>query len=73
MFTTFLAYKPQEQGKQLVKIQKWFPFTKMCCRCGNKKEMSLSERTNECFCGLTVSRDYNAAIKKEAMRLLVLI
>lgn len=41
MFTTFLAYKPQEQGKQLVKIYKWFPSTKMCSRCGNKKEMSL--------------------------------
>lgn len=69
MVTTFLAYKLQEQGKQLVKIYKWFPSTKMCSRCGNKKEMSLSERTNECFCGLTISRDYNAAITKEAMRL----
>ncbi|WP_234814238.1 RNA-guided endonuclease InsQ/TnpB family protein, partial [Bacillus mycoides] len=75
MFTTFLAYKLQEQGKQLVKIDKWFPSTKMCSRCGNKKEMSLSERTYECSCGLTISRDYNAAIniKKEAIRLLALI
>lgn len=35
---TFLAYKLQEQGKQLVKIDKWFPSTKMCSRCGNKKK-----------------------------------
>lgn len=75
MFTTFLAYKLQEQGKQLVKIDKWFPSTKMCSRCGNRKEISLSERTYECSCGLTISRDYNAAIniKKEAIRLLAWI
>ncbi|EEK80758.1 Transposase, IS605 [Bacillus cereus R309803] len=45
MFTTFLAYKLQEQGKQLVKIDKWFPSTKICSCCGNKKEMPLCERT----------------------------
>ncbi|AXY08325.1 transposase [Bacillus thuringiensis LM1212] len=74
MFTTFLAYKLQEQGKQLVKIDKWFPSTKMCSNCGNKKEMPLCERTYACLCGLTIGRDYNAAIniKKEAIRLLVL-
>ncbi|WP_412675853.1 RNA-guided endonuclease TnpB family protein [Bacillus paramycoides] len=74
MFTTFLAYKLQEQGKQLVKIDKWFPSTKMCSSCGNRKDMSLSERTYECSCGLKISRDYNAAmnIKKEAIRLLAL-
>ena len=38
IFTTFLAYKLQEQGKQLVKIDKWFPSTKMCSNCGNKKK-----------------------------------
>ncbi|WP_423250473.1 RNA-guided endonuclease TnpB family protein [Bacillus paramobilis] len=72
MFTTFLAYKLQEQGKQFVKIDKWFPSTKMCSNCGNKKEMPLCERTYACSCGLTISRDYNAAvnIKKEAIRLL---
>ncbi|MDH4424178.1 transposase, partial [Bacillus cereus] len=75
MFTTFLAYKLQDRGKQLVKIDTWFHSTKMCSRCGNKKEMPLCERTYACSCGLTISRDYNAAIniKKEAMRLLVLI
>ncbi|NWK70978.1 transposase [Bacillus paramycoides] len=74
MFTTFLAYKLQEQGKQLVKIDKWFPSTKMCSSCGSRKDMSLSERTYECSCGLKISRDYNAAmnIKKEAIRLLAL-
>ncbi|COG16331.1 transposase%2C IS605 OrfB family [Streptococcus pneumoniae] len=74
MFTTFLEYKLQEQGKQLVKIDKWFPSTKMCSRCRNKKEMPLCERMYACSCGLTIGRDYNAAIniKKEAIRLLAL-
>ncbi|MDI6507585.1 RNA-guided endonuclease TnpB family protein [Bacillus wiedmannii] len=72
MFTTFLAYKLQEHGKQLVKVDGWFPSTKMCSNCGNRKDMLLSERTYECSCGLTISRDYNAAIniKREAIRLL---
>ncbi|KIO59201.1 RNA-guided endonuclease TnpB family protein [Caldifermentibacillus hisashii] len=74
MFTTFLEYKLKEQGKQLVKIDKWFPSTKKCSRCGNEKEMSLSERVYKCTCGLVLDRDYNSAIniKKEGLRLLEL-
>ena len=72
MFTTFLQYKLKEQGKQLIKIDKWFPSTKTCSNCSHVKELSLSERTYRCSCGLTLDRDYNAArnIKKEGIRLL---
>lgn len=72
MFTTFLQYKLKEQGKQLIKIDKWFPSTKKCSNCGHVKEISLSERTYQCSCGLTLDRDCNAArnIKKEGIRLL---
>lgn len=74
MFTTFLEYKLKEQGKQLVKIGKWFPSTKKCSSCGNEKEMSLSERVYQCTCGLVLDRDYNSAIniKREGLRLLEL-
>ncbi|MEB9512677.1 RNA-guided endonuclease TnpB family protein, partial [Bacillus cereus] len=74
MFTSFLAYKLHEQGKQLVKIDKWFPSTKTCSSCGNVKNMSLSERVYSCICGVNLDRDYNAAIniKNEAIRLLAL-
>ncbi|WP_018395765.1 RNA-guided endonuclease TnpB family protein [Bacillus sp. 37MA] len=74
MFTTFLAYKLQEQGKQLVKIDKWFPSTKTCSNCGNTKDIPMSERTYECSCGLKIGRDHNSAIniKNEAIRLLAL-
>ncbi|MBS4179230.1 RNA-guided endonuclease TnpB family protein [Lederbergia citrea] len=72
MFTSFLQYKLKEQGKQLIKIDKWFPSTKNCSNCGSIREMALSERTYQCDCGLILDRDYNSAlnIKKEGIRLL---
>ncbi|WP_243291855.1 transposase [Bacillus sp. FJAT-47783] len=72
MFTSFLQYKLNEQGKQLVKIDKWFPSTRTCSKCGSVKEIKLSERTYQCTCGLNLDRDYNSAlnIKKEGIRLL---
>ncbi|MCA0971228.1 transposase [Halobacillus litoralis] len=72
MFTSFLQYKLKEQGKQLIKIDKWFPSTKTCSNCGSVKEIKLSERTYQCTCGLNLDRDYNSAlnIKKEGIRLL---
>lgn len=74
MFTTFLAYKLKEQGKQLVKIDKWFPSTKVCSSCGDEQDIPLSERTYQCHCGLNMERDHNAAIniKNEGIRLLSL-
>src|SRR5690625_2595682 len=38
MFTTFLECKLKEQGKQLVKIDKWFPSTKNVLVVGKKKK-----------------------------------
>ncbi|KAA5655336.1 IS200/IS605 family element transposase accessory protein TnpB, partial [Pseudomonas aeruginosa] len=74
LFTSFLEYKLKDQGKQLVKLDNWFPSTKKCSRCGNEKEISLSERVYKCTCGLVLDRDYNSAIniKKEGLRLLEL-
>jgi putative transposase len=73
MFTTFLQYKLEEQGKKLIKIDKWFPSSKTCSCCGQVKEsLSLSERTFHCECGFVADRDWNAAtnIKNEGLRLL---
>ncbi|MFC9542097.1 RNA-guided endonuclease TnpB family protein [Lysinibacillus sp. NPDC056959] len=75
MFTTFLRYKLEEQGKKLIKIDKWFPSSKTCSCCGQVKEsLSLSERTFHCDCGFVADRDWNAAIniKHEGLRLLSL-
>lgn len=63
IFTTYLSYKLEEEGKRLIKIDKWYPSSKTCSNCGNvKKELSLSERTYSCSCGLELDRDINAAI-----------
>lgn len=71
-FTSFLQYKLNEQGKQLIKIDKWFPSTKKCSTCGNTKLMPMSVRTYTCSCGYIGDRDHNSAlnIKKEGIRLL---
>jgi|SRR5699024_1796893 len=74
IFTSFLKYKLKERGKQLVKIDKWFPSTKKCSCCGAKRPMKLSERIYECPCGHVADRDYNSAIniRNEGLRLLSL-
>lgn len=65
MFTTFLKYKFEGQGKRFIQIDKWFPSTKTCSACGNEKEVSLSERVYSCSCGFMLDRDWNSAINIE--------
>lgn len=64
MFTAFLKYKLEEEGKQLIRIDKWFPSSKTCSCCNNiKKDLQLSDRIYECDnCGLVIDRDYNASL-----------
>ena len=73
MFRTFLEYKLNEQGKDLIKIDKWFPSSKTCSFCGHiYKELTLSDRFWVCpICGEFLLRDDNAAIniKREGYRL----
>lgn len=73
MFTSFLKYKLEDLGKQLVKIDKWFPSSKKCNECGYiNRDLELSDREWECpCCGKNLARDYNAAknIRDEAIRL----
>ena len=63
MFRTILAYKLADRGKKLIKIDKWFPSSKMCRFCGNiNQELTLSDRVWTCECGQVLNRDENAAI-----------
>lgn len=63
MFTTFLKYKLEDQGKQLFVIDKWFPSSKTCNVCGLIKEnLLLSDTAWNCDCGTKHNRDHNAAI-----------
>lgn len=63
MFRTILAYKLADRGKELIKIDKWFPSSKMCRFCGTiNKNLTLADRIWTCECGKTLNRDENAAI-----------
>ncbi|MBO2459019.1 IS607 family element RNA-guided endonuclease TnpB [Actinomadura violacea] len=59
-----LEYKAGWNGGRMVVADRWFPSSKTCSGCGGRKpSLSLSERTFRCgACGLTLSRDVNAAI-----------
>lgn len=63
MFRNFLNYKLFKRGKKLIKINKWFPSSKMCHVCGCiNEELKLSDRDWRCECGEVLNRDQNAAI-----------
>jgi len=74
MFRTLLKYKLEEAGKYFVTIDKWFPSSKTCSKCGFKKDdLTLSIREWICpDCGAVHNRDHNAAIniKNEAVRMI---
>ena len=73
-FLSMLEYKLSERNKYLVKVDKWFASSQICHRCGSvHPEMkNLAIRTMKCDCGLTISRDQNAAINilHEGLRIL---
>ncbi len=73
MFINYLKYKLEDQGKKLIKIDKFFPSSKMCSCCYEiKKDLKLSDRIYHCeACGMTLDRDYNASlnIREEGKRI----
>ena len=74
MFLSMLEYKLSDRNKYLIKVDKWFPSSQICHCCGtiHPEMKNLTIRTMKCDCGLTISRDQNAAINilKEGLRLL---
>ena len=73
MFVNMLEYKLAWQGKQLVRIDKWYPSSQVCSCCGSihKEIKNLSVRKWTCpDCGAAHDRDINAAtnIKREGLR-----
>lgn len=59
----YLEYKCEWYGKELIKVDTYFPSSKRCSKCGYElKELSLSTRRWECpNCRATHNRDENAA------------
>ena len=74
MFLLMLGYKLADRNKYLIKVDKWFPSSQICHCCGmlHPEMKDLAIRTMKCDCGLTISRDRNAAINilQEGLRLL---
>ena len=75
MFLVFLRYKLEEQGKRLVKVDKYFSSSQTCSCCGyqNEKIKDLSIRKWICpNCNAQHDRDKNAAIniKNEGRRIM---
>ena len=72
LFLNMLEYKLSDRGKYLVRVDKWFPSSQICHCCGaiHSEMKDLRIRTMTCDCGLTMSRDQNAAIniKREGLR-----
>ena len=74
MFLNMLDYKLADRGKYFIKVDKWFPSSQICNRCGtvHAEMKNLSIRKMRCDCGFVLDRDHNAAlnIKNEGLRIL---
>ena len=63
-FLTYLKYKAEWYGRILIQVDRFFPSSKLCHRCGYKNDdLALHDRTWCCpKCGETHDRDVNASI-----------
>jgi putative transposase len=59
-----LEYKASLYGRQIRYVNRFFPSSKTCSRCGTVKEiLGQNEQTFSCSdCGFEIGRDWNAAI-----------
>jgi len=64
IFTEMLKYKSEWYGRELIRVDTFYPSSKLCSNCGNKKEtLLLQTRIYNCDkCGFSLDRDLNAAI-----------
>ena len=72
-FQRILSEKLARKGKAYVRIDRFFPSSKRCSKCGRvKSDLKLSDRIYRCGCGYTGDRDINAAInlRQEGLRIL---
>jgi len=75
-FTRQLEYKGMWNDRNVIKIDKFYPSSQLCSKCGNKssqtKDLSCREYICE-KCGLVLDRDINASIniREEGLRILL--
>ena len=63
-FRLKLTNKCKQNGIELRIVDRWYPSSKTCSRCGSiKKDLKLSDRAYVCSeCGCAIDRDKNASI-----------
>ena len=63
-FRSWLIYKCQKAGIGVRIVDRFYPSSRTCCKCGHiKKDLKLSERTFKCpSCNNEIDRDMQAAI-----------
>jgi len=73
-FIRQLKYKSGWYDRNFIQIDRFFPSSKKCSKCGHIKDnLNLSDRIYKCDnCGLIICRDYNAALNilEEGLRIL---
>ena len=60
-FKRQMEYKCKWNGVNLILADTFFPSSKLCNNCGQKRDMDLSVRIYKCECGYTCDRDHNAS------------
>ncbi|WP_084207629.1 RNA-guided endonuclease TnpB family protein, partial [Staphylococcus microti] len=75
-FVTQLQYKAEWYGRKIIKVDKWFPSSQICSKCGHKDDKkSLEIREWTCpVCHTYHDRDINASrnILNEGLRIMAL-
>lgn len=62
-FRKYLKERCKKYGVELRVIDRFYPSSKMCHKCGMvKSDLKLSDRTYKCECGNIIDRDYQASI-----------
>ena len=72
-FVRMLEYKGQWHGRTLVKVERFFPSSKLCCTCHQKKvDLKLQDRWTCSSCHTEHQRDENAVVNifVEGLRIL---
>ena len=62
-FRRQIEYKSEWNNIEVVIVDRCFPSSKLCSRCGNiKKDLKLTDRIYKCECGNIIDRDYQASL-----------
>jgi len=61
-----LVYKQAHYGTKVELVNRWYPSSKTCSKCGHVQDMKLSDRLFDCQkCGHSQDRDENASVNLE--------